>query len=79
MPRYFFNVHDGRSELDTNGTELTSREAARLMAVQLAGEILRDEAHRQTLGDAWRLEVADEAGEIAWLVEVSVSDPSRRM
>jgi hypothetical protein len=76
VPRYFFNVHDGRSQLDTDGTDLTGRDDARHMAVQLAGEILRDEALRQTVGDAWCLEVLDEAGKSVCRVNVDVSDPS---
>ena len=56
VPRYFFNVHDGRCEIDTEGTELADQNAARLMGVQLAGEILKDEGHRQMLGDTWHLE-----------------------
>lgn len=76
MPRYFFNVHDGRSELDTEGTELTSRDAAQLAAVQLTGEILQDEPHRQKLGEAWHLEVLDEAGGTVCNVDVRVSVPT---
>jgi hypothetical protein len=76
MPRYFFSVHDGRSELDTEGTELTSRHAARFAAVQMAGGLLRDEAYRRMHGDAWRLEVLDEASALVCRVEVNVIEPS---
>ncbi|MFB0491918.1 hypothetical protein ABIE45_004504 [Methylobacterium sp. OAE515] len=75
MPRYFFNVHDGRSELDTEGTELTSDDAAQFTATQLAGELLRDEAHRRKLGGAWHLEVLNEAGANVCSVDVRVSVP----
>lgn len=75
MSRYFFNVHDDRSEHDTEGSELTSRDAARLMAVQLAGEILRDEARRQRFSDAWCVEVLDEAGGIVCSINVNISAP----
>lgn len=75
MPRYFFSVHDGRERPDAEGTELTSPDAARLTAVQLAGDILRDEAHYQKLGNAWCLEVLDEAGGIVCNVDVCVSVP----
>lgn len=76
MPRYFFNVHDGHSEHDTEGTELTGVDAARVLAVQLAGEVLRDDAHRQSRGETWCLEVLSEAGGIVCSVNVSVSVPS---
>ena len=75
MPRYFFNVRTGHSEPDTEGSELTSPDAARLAAIQLAGEILRDEAHRRKLGDAWCLEASDEAGGIICSVDIRVSVP----
>lgn len=76
MPRFHFNVHDGRSEIDTQGTELPSREAARLLGLQLTGEIMKDEGHRLPLGELWCLEIADEAGTIICRIEVSLSDPS---
>lgn len=73
VPRYFFNVHDGQSELDVEGSEFDTNDAARLTAVQLAGEILRDEGHRQKLGDAWYVEVLDDAGGLVCSVDVRVS------
>jgi hypothetical protein len=76
VPRFHFNVHDGRSELDKDGTELPSPEAAHLTTLQLAGAILKDEAHRQRLGETWRVEVVNEAGTIICRIEVSLSDPS---
>ncbi|QGY05541.1 hypothetical protein MMSR116_29340 [Methylobacterium mesophilicum SR1.6/6] len=75
MPRFFFSVHNGRSELDTEGTELTSHHAARLAAVHMAGELLRDEAYQPMHGDAWRLEVLDETSRLVCCVEVNVSEP----
>jgi len=75
VPRYFFNVHDGRSEIDTEGTELTSHDAAQLTGVQLAGEILKDEARRRKLGGTWRLEVLEEAGVLVCRIDVSISAP----
>jgi hypothetical protein len=62
VPRYFFNVRGDGAEIDTEGIDLTSHDAARLAAVQLTGEILIDEAHRLKFGDTWHLEVLDEAG-----------------
>jgi hypothetical protein len=42
MPRYFIHVHDGTSMIDDEGTELPDLTAARLAAVRLSGELLRD-------------------------------------
>jgi hypothetical protein len=75
VPRYFFNVHDGRSELDAEGTELASQDAARLTAVQLTGEILRDEARLRKFGDDWHLEVLDVDDADVCTVDVRISVP----
>jgi hypothetical protein len=76
VPHFYFNVHGGRSELDADGTKLISRGAARVAALQMAGEILRDEAHLPKHGETWRLEVLDETERVVCCVAVSISDPS---
>jgi hypothetical protein len=75
MPRYFFNVHDGRSALDPEGSELSGPDTARVMAIKLAGEIFRDEAERMTFGEVWRVEVLDEAGAVVFKLQVSLDAP----
>jgi hypothetical protein len=75
VPRYFFNVHDGRSAFDSEGTELASRDAARITAIQFTGEILRDDARLRKFGDDWHLEVLDVAGAKVCTVDVRVSVP----
>ena len=60
MPRYFFNVHDGRVLLDTDGTELPGIEAAHREAVQLAGRLLVDQPNEFWNGEDWRVEVMNE-------------------
>jgi hypothetical protein len=42
MPRYFFHVHDGVDQPDTEGVEFPSPEDARTEAVTAMGEALRD-------------------------------------
>ena len=44
MPRYFFDVQDGKSFPDYDGCELPDLDAARIEAVRLLGGMLRDEA-----------------------------------
>ena len=73
MPRYFFNVHDGHSQLDKDGTDLAGPDEAHAMAMRLAGEIFRDEAERMVLGTAWRVAVLDEAGKSVFGVQVYLS------
>ncbi|MBE7244933.1 MAG: hypothetical protein INR63_08285, partial [Actinomycetospora chiangmaiensis] len=62
MPRFYFHVHDGHSELDPDGTELPDWQSARLEAIRLAGDILKQDAHRIALGEDWRIEVTDQTG-----------------
>ena len=62
MPRYFFNVQDGQSSPDREGTELPDLETARAEAVRLSGEVLRDAGVKYWDHPAWRLHVGDEGG-----------------
>jgi hypothetical protein len=59
MPRYFFHVRDGVSTPDETGTELSDLDQARIEAIQLTGQIFRDEARRIARGEDWFLEVTD--------------------
>ena len=71
MPRYHFNVYDGHSEIDTEGTDLLDWQHARREAVRLAGAILANEADKLLLGEEWRLEVADPTGLILFRLDFS--------
>ncbi|MBP0447252.1 hypothetical protein J8J14_20985 [Roseomonas sp. SSH11] len=62
MPRYFFNVWDGTSPPDIEGEELADDRAARLEAVRMAGDMLRDEPSKLIQEGGWILEVTDERG-----------------
>ena len=62
MPRYFFNIQDGRATPDQEGTELPDMETARAEAVRLSGEVLRDTGAQYWRHPEWRLEVLDESG-----------------
>lgn len=57
MPRYFFDVQDGKSFPDHDGCELPDLDAARIEAVRLLGGMLRDEAETFWDGDDWRMSV----------------------
>jgi hypothetical protein len=61
MPRYYFNLKDGRVSLDDEGTELADIKAARQEAVRFSGEVLRDGAGDSLWeGEPWRLWVTDQ-------------------
>jgi hypothetical protein len=76
MPRFYFNVHDGVSQIDKDGTVLPDWQTARIEAVRLAGEILRDEAYRIALGEDWCIEVTDRKGAIVFRLTIqAVTSP----
>ena len=77
MPRYFFNVYDGYSELDTDGTELPDIYTAQSEAIRLSGEILREEGGRFWNNTEWKLEVADENGTILFVLTFSAHEPTK--
>jgi hypothetical protein len=60
MRRYFFNVQDGTTTLDEDGHEIASLEDARKLAVEHAGEILKEGASEGLWqGEHWRMWVTD--------------------
>lgn len=73
MPRYHFNVHDGVSQIDEDGTELADVATARSEALVLAGEIIRDAGRRADRGEEWRVEVTDHAGLALFIMDFVVS------
>jgi hypothetical protein len=62
MPRYFFDIRDGKFMPDDCGTDLPSLQAARVQAVAVAGELLRDDPEKFLDGDEWHIEVRDGDG-----------------
>jgi hypothetical protein len=60
MPRYFFNLNDGRKIIpDLEGTELPDDDSARGHAAQVARELARN---RERETSSWRLAVCDAEG-----------------
>jgi hypothetical protein len=74
MPRYFFNIHDGKNVIDREGTELADLAEARLSAVELAGRSIADMSDTfWTQDHKWRLEVLDENGKLLFTLNFSTS------
>ena len=73
MPRYFFNIFDGRGLADENGEELPDPSAAQVFAIHFAGEVLQADADCIRPEAPWRLEVTDEAGCIILCLDFSVT------
>ena len=63
MTRYYFNVHDSRTTIDNEGVELPSVDAARKVAIETSGEILKNGAGpAMWSGEHWRMWVTDAPG-----------------
>ena len=75
MPRYFFHVYDGYSDLDDTGTELPDIYTAQAEAVRLSGEVIRDMDAKFWNGTQWRLEVADGRGNVLFILRFSAEEP----
>lgn len=74
MPRYFFHVYDGSSDIDQEGTELPDIYAAQEEAIRLSGELLREMGGKFWDGAVWSLEVTDEAGRILFILRFSAEE-----
>jgi hypothetical protein len=62
MPRYHFNLSDGRSIPDLEGSELPDLASARREAARYAGQLLQDDPQAVWDGGEWVLEVTDARG-----------------
>lgn len=62
MPRYYFNVYDGVSSPDQDGTELADLAGAKIAALRLMGQLLNDDPDSFWNNHQWRLDVTNDAG-----------------
>ena len=62
MPRYFFNSVDGKRIDDDRGTELPDNGAARVHAIQYAGDVLSSEPGVLWDGHEFKVEVNGDKG-----------------
>lgn len=76
MPRYFFNIHDGETSLDEEGTDLSDPRAASVAAVAMSGELIRDHAARFWPGHLWKLDVTDERGAVVFTLNLAAHGAS---
>jgi len=74
VPRYFFNVHDGKDLPDTEGVELPNRDAAHREAFHTAGEMLKAADRTFLKGDVWEMHVTDEVGKTVCRLRFSAED-----
>ena len=71
VPLYFFHVNDGIDKPDLDGTEFPNDQAARVEAVVLLGELLRDKDGSFWYSGECRMKVVDEAGATVCTVTVA--------
>ena len=62
MPRYFFHRTDGGFDPDTEGTELSDLDRARVEAVRFAAGTVQDHPDFVWDGKDFRIEVTNEGG-----------------
>ncbi len=74
MPRYFFNVVDHGRENDEEGMELPDAATARIAGISYAGCVLHNEPDLVIDGEALRVEVVDDAGQLLSTIVTRVVD-----
>ena len=61
MPRYYFDIVDGEEHLDREGVVLDDLSAARIEAVRLSAEVLKEMPERFWRSELWTMTVYDDA------------------
>lgn len=74
MIRYFFHTENGRSWFDAEGMAFGDLAAAKLEAVRLMGDLLRDNAHDFWNDGTLRLTVTDQGGQIAFVLDLKATE-----
>jgi hypothetical protein len=71
--RYFFHVQEGKRHFpDEIGEDLPGTEAAWQEATVTAGQLLHDLGGALKPGEEWRMRVTDDAGNLIWVLCLSV-------
>jgi len=68
--RFFFHAEDGESFPDTQGTELSGPEAARVEAVRIAAQLLERDPEEFWRDRALRVVCSDDVGLTLFSIEV---------
>ena len=74
MPRYFFNVVDGKFLVDDTGTECSGMAEMRDQAIRASGAILRDLGGHFPKGLEWQMHVTDEGKNTVFRLRFSAED-----
>ncbi len=71
MPRYFFDIFYGPSNVDVRGEELPDEHAAWKEATLIAGELFRNLDGKFQPEQEWRLEVSDQSKKLLYVIRVT--------
>ena len=71
MPRFFFDINDGRNEPDEEGFECADLQTAVLHAKQALPDIAADEVPRDGERQAFTVLVSNEEGESVYLAAMT--------
>ena len=74
MARYFFHSEDGHRIPDEEGTELPTLAAARIEAVRVLGDLLKEDPEHLLATGGMRLTVTDDVGLIYFALDLSATD-----
>jgi len=74
MAKFFFHTENGRSFPDNEGTELETLADARMEAVRVLGDVLRETPDEVLATGMLRLTVTDAAGLIYFALDLSATD-----
>jgi len=77
VPRYFFNVVDGKFLVDEQGTELSGIDEARAQAIETAGAMLRDQGRASWRGTDWQMHVTNEWKDTVLKLHFSLEETGR--
>ena len=69
MPQFHFNVYDGISTHDREGTALPDVHEARREALRRVSALLDEEVIRDRLGENWRMEVTNDEGRLLFRLD----------
>ena len=71
MPIYFFDSQDGGRHKDLEGVDLPNLDTAKLEAVKMAGEMLRDYPNQLWRSHGWRVTVRDQEHQTLFVIRVA--------
>jgi hypothetical protein len=70
MPRYFFHLMNGpRVVNDSDGVEHDGDGAARLEAIEMVSELLKESRITGQVWDGWSVIVRDQNGKMLWEIK----------